>query len=129
MGSVLGTRVQLSGIPATGGCLDGTNGHQIVIADFPDVACSKSDQGLGATRGGDEFHLYGIGRVDINDRAQIATLQPLSRKVRVQHDDIKRVEAHRPSPGYAVTNRGTSPPSGINQTLTTRACPVVPLRI
>ena len=38
----------------------------------------------------------------INDRAQIATLQPLSRKVRVQHDDIEGVEAHRPSPGYAV---------------------------
>jgi len=130
MGSALCARVQLSGIPTTRACLDGTNGHQIVIADFPDVACSKSDQGLGATRGGDEFHLDGIGRVDLNDRAQIATLQPLSRKLRVQHDDIKRVEAHRPSPGYAVTNRGTSPSTGMNQTLTTSAdCPVGPFRI
>jgi len=71
-----------------------TNGQQIVVADFPDVACSKSDHGLGATRSGDEFHLDGIGRVDINDRAQIATLQPLSRKVRVQHDEITRVKTY-----------------------------------
>ena len=65
-------RVQLSGITATGGCFGGTNGHQIVVADPPDVACSKSDQGLGATRGSDEFHLDGIGQVDIHDCAQIA---------------------------------------------------------
>jgi hypothetical protein len=65
-------RVQLSGITATGGCFGGTNGHQIVVADPPDVACSKSDQGLGATRGSDEFHLGGIGQVDIHDCAQIA---------------------------------------------------------
>jgi hypothetical protein len=115
---------------ATGRSTGGTNGHQIVVADFPDVARSKGDQGLGATRGGYEFHLERIRRVDINDRAQITTPQPLSGKVPVQHDDIKRVEAHRPSPRYAVMNRGTSPPAGINQTLTTTAdCPVGPFRI
>jgi hypothetical protein len=94
MGSALCARVQLSGIPTTRACLGGTNGHQIVVADSPDVACSKSDQGLGATRGSDEFHLDGIGRVDIHDCAQIAALQPLSRKVRVQHDDITRVKTY-----------------------------------
>jgi hypothetical protein len=87
-------QVQVSRITATGRCLGATNGHQIVVADFPDVVCSKSDQGLGATRGGDEFHLDGIGRVDINDCAQIAAFQPLSRKVRVQHDDITRVKTY-----------------------------------
>jgi hypothetical protein len=47
------------GIAATGGCTGGTNGHQMVVADFPDVARSKGDRGLGATRGGYEFHLDG----------------------------------------------------------------------
>jgi hypothetical protein len=49
---------------------------------------------MGATRGADEFHLDGIGRVDINDCAQIAAFQPLSRKVRVQHDEITRVKTY-----------------------------------
>jgi hypothetical protein len=83
MGGVLCARVKLLTI-TIGGCFGGTNGYQIVVADFPDVACSKSDQGLGATRSGYEFHLDGIGRVNINDCTQIATLQPLSREVRVQ---------------------------------------------
>jgi hypothetical protein len=94
LGGVLFARVKLLAIMAIGGCHGGTNGYQIVVADFPDVACSKSDQSLGATRGGDEFHFDGIGRVDINDCAQIATLQPVGRKVRVQHDDVKPVKAH-----------------------------------
>jgi hypothetical protein len=34
---------------AAGGFSRGTNGHEIVVADFPDAARSKGDQGLGAT--------------------------------------------------------------------------------
>src|SRR6266849_2974727 len=43
------------------GCTGGTNGNQIVVADFPDVARAQGDQSLGATRGGHEFHFDGIG--------------------------------------------------------------------
>jgi hypothetical protein len=122
------TAVDLAVLGASRGCAGGTNGNQVVVADVPNVAGAQSDQRLGATRGGYEFHLHGIERVDIRDRAQIAALQSLNRQVRVQHDDIESVKTHRPSPGYAVTNRGTSRPAGINHTLMTKAdCPVGPL--
>ena len=79
---------------ANRGCTGGTHGDQVVVADFPDVARAQGDQRLGATRCGHEFHLHGIGRVDINDSAHIATLQRLSGKVRVQDNDIKRLKTY-----------------------------------
>ena len=74
--------------------------------------------------------LLGVGSEYVNDSAQISAAEAFRRNVTREHDDIEGAWRHRSSPGYAVTSRGTSSATPMNQTLTTiAACPFGPLRI
>ena len=59
----------------------------------------KGDQGLSPTRGPHELHPDRIGAIDLHDRAQIASPQPVSWDVMGQHDDIEGMNGHLVPPG------------------------------
>src|SRR5882762_9800633 len=84
----------------------GSHGHEVAVAHRTDVGHLQREQCLRAAGSRHEFHLQAVGVIDLDHRTEVATLQAVAWNVRVQHDDIERLEGHGSSPGYAVTNRG-----------------------
>ena len=79
--------------------MDGTDGNEVVISDRANIVRTNRDQRLGPARGRDELHADRIGTVDLDDRAQVAPAQAMSRQVAGQHDGIERVDGHFWPPG------------------------------
>ena len=74
--------------------MDGTDRNEVVISDRAKVVRTNRHQRLGSPRGRNEFHAERIGPVDLDDRAQVAPAQPMSRQVASQHDGVERMNGH-----------------------------------
>jgi hypothetical protein len=74
---------------------------------------------LGLARGEDELNLETIGRMNINDRAEITTTQAMLGEIPIQDDSVEQVE--HGYPGCAVMKRVKFWPLETIQTVTTLA--------
>jgi len=79
--------------------MDGTDGNEVVISDRANIVRTNRNQRLGSARGRNELHAERIGTVDLDDRAQVAPAQPMSRQVAGQYDGIEKMDGHFRPPG------------------------------
>src|SRR5471032_788279 len=69
-----------------------TDRNQIGVDNRTNIGNVEREEGLGLAGGRHELDLQGIRLIDLNDRAEVAELQTVARKVFVQHYNVERLE-------------------------------------
>jgi hypothetical protein len=75
------------------------NRHQIIISNRAKIGGLKRGQCLSPTGGRHELNPERMRAIDLHDRAQIASSQPVGWNVTGQNDDIKTLNGHLAPPG------------------------------
>jgi hypothetical protein len=86
--------IRLLGIAATRRSVHRTNGNEVIVSDFSDVARPQGDKRLSTARRRNELDLDRVRGVDVDHRAEIAASQALRRQIGVQHDDVEWLKTH-----------------------------------
>jgi hypothetical protein len=94
-----------------------SNSDEVAILDRADIARSQSHESLRATRRSHELDFKPVGRVDLDNSAQITTAQTMFGQVVHEDNGVEGVVGHGYS-GNAVTNLGKSSPVRTIQTET-----------
>jgi hypothetical protein len=77
-----------------------TNSDQVAVSDCANIGRAEGDEGLGLARRENKLDLKTVGRVNVDNCAQIPTTQAMLGKVPIQNYCVEQVE--HDWPGCAV---------------------------
>jgi len=67
-------------------------GKKISRPDRPELMRSERDDSLRMARRGDEFNFHRFRRIDLYDRSNVSTLQPMAWQIFSNHYGVERLE-------------------------------------
>ncbi len=81
---------------SSGSALQIANGDQVPVPDSADVGDAQAHEGLRLTGSEDKLDFKSIGRMNIDNRAEIAATKTVLGKISIQDDSVEQVKHDYP---------------------------------